>query len=67
MGHESKDFHRGVSNGRAKLRKEIQNHFDGGRKIHWLQGRVDQQLEMLLPKVIEHEHLYHGQRYQDIY
>jgi len=67
MSTEGKDFLRGVCNGRAKLKKEIQNHFEGGQQIKWLQGRVNEQLEMLLPKVFEHEHLYHGQRYQNIY
>jgi len=45
MSLESKDFHRGVSNGRAKLRKEVTNHFDGGNKIHWLEKKINQLVE----------------------
>ena len=67
MSLKGKDFRRGVCNGRAKLRKEIQNHFDGGQQIKWLRDRVNEQIEMVLPKVLELEQKYKGQRYQDIY
>lgn len=67
MSLESKDFNRGVANGRAKLRKEIHNYFEGGNKIHWLKKRIDKQFEMRLPKVNPLDHKYKGQLYQDIY
>jgi len=66
MSIEGKDFRRGVCNGRAKLKREILNYFEGGKKIHWLERKIDKQLEMKLPKVNLLDHKYRGQRYQDI-